>query len=209
MARIAALASLFFVGVMLLIPVLDDGDYAAGTDSISEGALVGVGWLQTAAFLVLGVASVLLAYVLRGAWRGRSGKAAPALIAVWGVAVVLCGIFRVDEGAEGKTTAAAIHLMAALVAFAALVIAMWFASFAFRSNEAWASWSTASIAASAVATAAFVLLGATPQDASWGGYVQRGFTVIVLAWLTAVALIADGRGRSRRDDATNLTARAS
>ncbi len=209
MARFAALACFFFVAVMLVIPVLDDGDYAAGTSSISEGALVRFGWLQTAAFLVLGVASVLLAQALRREWQSRGGVVATVLIAVWGVAVVLCGIFPVDEGAKGETTAAAIHLMAALVAFVALVVAMWVASFAFRHSEGWASWSRTSIVVSVVATAAFFLVGAAPQESSWGGYAQRGFVVVVLAWLAGVALVADGRGRSRRGDATNLTASTS
>lgn len=190
MARLAALACLFFVVVMLVLPVVKGGDYAAGTASISEGALGRFGWLQTAAFIVLGVASVLLAYVLRDAWTGVSGVAAPVLIAVWGVAVALCGVFPVDEGAKGETTAATIHLMSAMVAFVALVAAMWFASFAFRSNDAWSSWSTTSIVTSLVATAAFFLLAAAPQESSWGGYAQRGFTLIVVAWLAGVALVA-------------------
>ncbi len=206
MARIAALSCAFFVAVVLLIPVLDDGDYTAGTSTISEGVLVRFGWLQTVAFLVLGIGSVLLAYMLRGLWTSRRGVAATALIAVWGVAVVVSGIFPVDEGVKGETTAAVVHLTAASVAFVALLVAMWLASFAFRGYEAWSSWSTASIITSAVATVAFIVMAAAPQESSWGGYAQRGFVVVVLAWLAGVALVADGRGRSRRDDPTDLTA---
>lgn len=202
MARFAAFACLFFVVVMLALPVVDGGDYAAGSDSISEGALVRFGWLQTAAFILLGVASVLLASVLRGMWTGLSGVAAPALIAIWGVAVALDGIFPVDEGARGETTSAQIHLIAALVAFVALLAAMWFASFAFRSDNTWAAWSTTSMIWSVVATAAFFIVAVAPPESSWGGYAQRGFTIIVVAWLAGVALVA---AQVRRETASTST----
>lgn len=190
MAGFAALACLFFVVVVLVMPIIRSDGYAAGTATISEGALGRFGWLQTAAFIVLGVASVLLAVVLRDTWTGLSGVVAPVLIAVWGVAVALSGVFPVDEGVKGESTSAKIHLMAALVAFVALVTAMWVASFAFRSNDAWSSWSTTSIVASVVATAAFFIMAAAPQEGSWGGYAQRGFVMIVVAWLAGVALVA-------------------
>lgn len=95
-----------------------------------------------------------------------------------------------DEGAQGETTSAKIHLMASLVAFVALIAAMWFPSFAFRGNVTWASWSTTSIVTSVVATDAFFVVAAAPQESSWGGYAQRGFILVVLVWLAGVALVA-------------------
>ena len=191
MARLAAATFLAFALVVLVMPLLGDDDYAAGTATISEGALGRFGWLQTAAFFALGAGSLLLAYVVNGSWSGRAGTIAAALVAVWGVGLVLSGIFPVDEGARGETTAAKIHLAAATLAFVVLIVAMWVASFAFRGNAAWSSWSTPSLVISAVATAALVIMAAAPQESSWGGYAQRGFVGIVLAWLTAVALVAD------------------
>ncbi len=190
MARSTALACVYFVAVMLAMPLIQGSDYSAGADSISEGALGRLGWLQVSAFIVLGVASLMLAVALRGAWTGISGALAPVLIAVWGVAVILCGIFPVDAGARGETTAAAIHLWSALIAFAALLAAMWFASFAFRTNPVWERWSKASILTSIVATVAFFVVGAAPQEADWGGYAQRAFVLIVVAWLASVSLVA-------------------
>lgn len=190
MARFAVCSCVFFVAVVLSMPVLKGADYAAGTASISEGALGRFGWLQTAALIVLGLASLGLAFVLRDAWTGLGGVAAPALIAVWGVGVTLAGIFPVDQGAKGETTAATIHLLAALVAFVALVAAIWFASFAFRSSGDWSSWFTTSLVTSAVATVALVVMAGAPQEGSWGGYAQRAFVIIVVAWLAGVALVA-------------------
>lgn len=93
MARFSAFGCLFFVVVMLLMPAIKGSDYAPGTSSTSEGALGRFGWLQTTAFIVLGVASVLLAFVLRDVGTGLGAVLVPALTAVWGVAVVLCGTF--------------------------------------------------------------------------------------------------------------------
>ncbi len=191
MARAAALSCLFFALVVLAVPALKGPAYEPGSASISEGALGAWGWLQSLAFLVLGGGSLLLAYSVRDAWSGRPGGVAAVLLALWGVAVLLCGVFRVDAGAKGETGAAKTHLLAAVLAFVALLAAMWVATFAFRaSSGSWSSWSTPSLLVTAVATLAFGVMAAAPQESSWGGYAQRGFVGVVLAWLAGVALVA-------------------
>lgn len=190
MSKIVVAGVVFFLVVVLAMPGLKGGGYSAARDSISEGALGGYGWLQTAAFVVLGLASLLLALLLRRELEGRQAAVAAVLAALWGVAILLCAVFPVDAGAKGETPAAKVHLAAALVAFVCVLGAIWFATFAMRGDDEWDGRFVLSLVVAVLATVGFVVTGAAPQEGSWGGLAQRAFTVVVLVWIAGFSLAA-------------------
>ncbi len=190
MSKTVALGPLVFLAVALAMPALKGGGYSAARDSISEGALGAYGWMQTAAFVVLGLTSALLVLLTRRELEGRRATAAAVLFGVWAVAVLLCGVFAVDEGAKGATSAAKVHLLAAGIAFVAVLAGMWLSTFAMRSDATWTDRFPVSLAVVALATALFLLTAMAPQDSSWGGGAQRAFTFVVLLWIAGFSLAA-------------------
>lgn len=98
------------------------------------------GWIQTANFIVTGVLGLCLAIALFGIDKGLSGIAAGMLIAVFGVGIILAGVFPSDPsmgfppGApdgvpEVMSQTAKLHGLGFMVSFSALTLA--FAAFGF------------------------------------------------------------------------------
>jgi hypothetical membrane protein len=197
MVRTALVGIGVFLVVMLALPPLEEG-YSAMTDSVSEGALGRFGAAQTVAFLVLGLTSLAFALLVRRQLPRRSGTVAAVLFGVWALGVLLCGIFPVDRGAAGSTGAAQVHLLAALVAFVAALAGMWVLSISSRTHPGWAPRRGVLLALAAAATVGFVVMGAAPQEGSWGGLAQRVFVVLVLGWMAVAALTSTPARQDRQ-----------
>jgi hypothetical protein len=188
MSTIMVAGATLFMIVALAMPRLKGGGYSGVADSISEGALGRYGSLQTVAFVLLGLTSLALAKLVADNTDGRLGSVAAVLLVVWSVGVLVCGAFRVDAGAEGATTAAKIHLGAAFGAFVAGLAAVWLTTFAVRGQAGQPGVFGWSLALAIACTVAFLVTGAAPRTASWGGLAQRVFTALLLAWMSAIAL---------------------
>jgi hypothetical protein len=196
MPKIVVLGVLVFLAVVLALPGLKGDGYSAFEDSISEGALGRYGLLQTLAFVVLGLTSLVLARIVAAGTRGRRGKAAAVLLLVWSLGVLLCAVFEIDEGAMGETTEAKVHLAAALAAFVAALAATWLTTFAVRRDPDHLGMFGWSLPLAVLTTLTFLAAGAAPQDSSWGGLAQRAFIAVLLLWMAAAA-VALSRGRPR------------
>ena len=179
---------LAFALVVAVLPSAKRDGYSASSDTISEGALGRYGVWQKAAFVVLGLASLLLAAVVADETDGRLGTSAAVLLGVWALGVLLCGVFDIDEDAKGETTPAKVHLAAAFIGFIAAVAAVWLTTFAVRTDAAQDGMFGWSLVLAVLISIAFVVVGAAPQTSSWGGLAQRGFIVLLLAWFAAAAV---------------------
>ena len=167
------------------------------TQAISFYAHGTHGWLLTAGLLALGLGSLALSAGLargvRGATAARAGR---WCLGVWGVGVVLGGIFPADppgNWAAPPSVAGWVHGNAALVAFAALPAAAVLLSLAFRRDPRWRRVAAISSALAAAAVASLILFLASlaPAIVSPGppvllGLTERVLLVVYLLWLALV-----------------------
>jgi uncharacterized protein DUF998 len=155
------------------------------------------GWIQIANFVLTGLMVIAFAVGLRRSLnRGTAARWAPRLVCVYGVSLVLAGVFRADPalgfpagtpgGASPVSWHGALHFAAGGVGFTCLAIAGFVLArrFAVEGRPGWARYSRAT---------AVVFLAGFAMMASGGGsrLATLGFTVAVIlvwAWMTAVSV---------------------
>ncbi len=177
-----------YFGIVVLLLHLLSPEFDPANRFISEYALGSYSYLLTTAFLALGIGSILLLmalFRLEGG-GGFAWKAGLALLAVWGISVMLDGIFPIDKGVTPVTSSGQIHMMAAMIAFLALMISTLLLSLRFRKMPSlqWMS-STALVL---VALIFIVFIVSMVLDTVLQGLTQRLFVLACLAWLLYTAI---------------------
>ncbi|GAA4574941.1 hypothetical protein GCM10023176_43180 [Micromonospora coerulea] len=188
-----ALAGPVFVGTVAAQVLTRDG-FDLRRHPISLLTLGAQGWIQVAAFIVAGLLSLAYAVGLRRVLRaGPAGTWAPLLVGVFGLGLVLGGMFRPDPAlgfppgapagnADPMSWHGTLHAVAAPLAFSALVLACFVVvrRAVVLGQPGWAAYSATT------GVLALVLV-------AWPG--QEGLSVrlavavtIAFAWTTALAL---------------------
>ena len=141
---------------------------------ISEYALSAHGWLVTTTFFVLGLAPFVVAMGLRHAhqssWNARFGI---GLLAVGALFIWLSGIFKDSLP----------HLLAGVVAFPSVVMAVLLLSWSFRQTEGWRTISRATLFIALGMLLAFLSM---VIEVGMLGLQQRVFIFLFLLWLSIV-----------------------
>jgi len=151
-------------------------------------------WAQTINFIVVGILVIGLAIGLRREWgEGKASRLGPVLIAAFGLAVFLNGMFPADPLDAPDTTAGTLHSMTAGLGFLGVIAAMFLLSRRFAGDEAWqhlASLSPLSGMATIVLMVSYLLAqeNAVPAWNPWTGLLQRSMAAMVMAWLFLLAL---------------------
>jgi hypothetical protein len=171
-----------FAAIVLLLPVIKN-DYSPVQDAISEGALGPYGYLQVAAFFGLGIGSISLAVLLLRAVRSPQ---VGALVGLSGVCMLVAGTFPADRmDSASMTVHGTIHLLAAALAFIAVISAMLLSARQLRNNRTLRPLARPSLGLGLAALALFMMAGA---DIGPFGLIQRANVTVVLVWLAAVVL---------------------
>ena len=133
LAGYGIIAGPVYVGVSLAQAVTRDG-FDLGRHAWSQLAVGDWGWIQTANLVATGLMSLAFSVALRRTLAGgRGGRAVPVLVAVFGLGVLLAGVFPADPAAGfpvGMATPSTpslhgtLHLMTSGVGFLALAVAM-------------------------------------------------------------------------------------
>lgn len=170
--------------------------YSAWRNYVSDLSLSEFGWMQIANFLVCGVLSVLFALGVRRTVRSAWG---PALLAVFGVGLIVAGVFSTDPargyppGVPGGTQTAhgIVHGLAGLTVFSSLPAA----AFVLSRRLSWRGWAVYSALTGWVVALLFVAsIAADPLDSSgvlpWeiNGLLQRVAIVAGWTWIALIAL---------------------
>lgn len=172
-----------FVASALLLPAVSE--YGIRQDFISELAIGRYGFVQTLAFVAFGTGALALAAGLRRSTKGSWGSLAGSiLVGLFGLGVLLDAAFPIDPGGQMTTAAGTVHLMAALVAFVCMVLAMFVFSRTFKQSARWRSLRSVSLVLALMALAAFFL----PSNGEWAGLFQRIFVGVVISWMVIVAI---------------------
>ncbi|MFC5406509.1 DUF998 domain-containing protein [Cohnella soli] len=134
-------APLFFL--IAIVQVFTRTGFDIKRHAISNLTLGDLGWIQSANFIVTGLLAVWAAVGARGLLQRGTGKAGLWLIGVYGIGMIMAGLFKPDPGfgfpsgaPEGMPTAmsghAALHSMAFFASFICLIAAMLIFSRRFR-----------------------------------------------------------------------------
>jgi hypothetical membrane protein len=203
-----------FIVVFLVEGAMRPG-YSAWRHYVSQLATGDGGWVQVVNFLVCGTLVLAFSAGLGLALRGTRGAvAAPVLLGLFSLALLIAGIFSTDPAlgypvgaAVVHTTHGMIHGLAGLAAFTLLPAAAFVMAWHFAAEPGARLWRVYSFAVGAVIVVMFIASTAvSTMDATgtWPnaptGLLQR--IAIVTGW-TWIALVAWRELSSRSDSAAH------
>jgi len=192
LATAGAAGPVAFAAASVLIGTLKPG-YDIRDQSVSELAVGGYGWLQTANFFALGAAMIASAIALALA-AGRS-RAVVALVGIAGAGMVGVGCFPPDVAGAAPTPDGAAHNTLSLAVFLALIAAAALYGRALRRaaiDRRLARYSTLTAVAVFVLFAVFAVFAGDVGDPlhAVSGLLERAFIAAALAWMTVVSVRA-------------------
>lgn len=188
--KVGAAGPIAFMAVATLAGLLTPG-YNMLAQPISELALGPNGWLQTANFLIFGVAIIAFALGLfrslpRPSWVGTG------LLIICGAGMFATGLFPTDPKGAPETDTGNMHNLLFLLIFLTLMISYIFSALSFRKLANWRgyTWATA-LMPILVFGLLFVLIGfsSDPGDPFFavGGLVQRLLICVAFGWMSLTA----------------------
>jgi hypothetical protein len=204
---------LVFLGLVLLLHVIES-EISPRWRTVSEYALGGFGWVMSGAFVVMGIAALLLAAAL---WRrvdSRSARLGAALVAVWGICSVFSAFFPTDSSMDianqNTTQTGIIHSALGGLGILSLLMGVTVTARALRRDAPSASarvvvaWTTlASWVGFVVALGTAAQMGASggPSPSSWFGLGERLLLFTFWLWMvtTARQVTVVEQGVSMRD----------
>lgn len=171
-------------------------DYSHLSQGISALSATGAphAWAQTANFIIVGMLVIGLAVGLqRGIGEARGSFLSPALIAVFGLAIIINGVFPADPVGAPESPTGTIHSLTAGLGFLAVIAAMFILSRQFLKREAWKNLGSLSRwfgMATIFLMVSYLMAqeGAVQAWQPWTGLLQRGMAAAVMAWLFILAL---------------------
>ena len=171
--RVVFLCVAYFVSALIILHILEP-EFDPRFRFMSEYALGDYGWLMTTTFFVLGLAAFAVAVGLRQVPQSsRSTRIGIGLMAVGALFIWLAGIFKDSIP----------HLLASVVVFPSIVMALLLLSWTFRRAAEWQTIYRATL---------FIALGMTAMyfsmiaDVGMPGLQQRVFISLFLLWLSIV-----------------------
>jgi Protein of unknown function (DUF998) len=168
------LCAAYFVIVLIVLHILEP-EFDPRFRFMSEYALGDYGWLMTTTFFALGLVPFLTAIGLQNVYESsRSIRIGLGLLVVAAMFIWLAGIFRDSIP----------HLLAGVVAFPSMVMAVLLLSWTFRRA---AGWQTIYWLAVFVGLAMLAMLFLMVADLGMPGLQQRVFIFLFLLWLSIVA----------------------
>lgn len=192
---------LLFIVVFLLEGLTRPG-YSQWRHFVSQLATGDGGWMQVLNFLVCGTLVIAFAIGLRYAIRGTRGSiGGPLLIGLFGLSLLVAGIFVTDPAlgypvgaAQVHTVHGMIHGLAGLAAFTLLPAATFVMAWHFAAEPGSRRWTLYSVAVGLLILACFIsgnVLSAADASGSLPnaptGFVQRIAIIAGWTWLAMVA----------------------
>jgi hypothetical membrane protein len=171
--RVVFLCAAYYVIVLIALHILEP-ELDPRFMFMSAYALTDYGWLMTTTFFVLGLAAFAAAAGLRQVHQSlRSARIGIGLLAVGALFVCLAGVFKDSIP----------HLLAGVVVFPSIVMAVLFLSWSFRQAAGWQAIYRVTLFIAFGMLAMFLSMVA---DVGMPGLQQRVFIFIFLLWLSIV-----------------------
>lgn len=171
--RVVFLCAAYFVIVLIVLHILEP-EFDPRFRFMSEYALGDYGWLMTTTFFALGLTPLVAAIGLQNVYQSsRSIRIGLGLLVVAAMFIWLAGIFRDSIP----------HLLAGVVAFPSMVMAVLLLSWTFRRPAGWQTIHRVGLFIGLAMLAMFFLMVA---DVGMPGLQQRVFIFLFLLWLSIV-----------------------
>lgn len=162
--------------------------------AISTLTLGDLGWIQSANFFTTGLLAVCAAIGVRRLLRGRmGGKWGSLLIGIYGVGMILAGLFRPDPGlsfppgaSAGMPTSMSVHAALHSVAFFTAFICLIAASIVFArrfATQGERGWSIYCIA-SCILAPVLIILGSS--IGTWIGVIMGSAGIVAFGWVSVL-----------------------
>jgi hypothetical protein len=195
-----AVGPLLFIVVFLIEGATRPG-YSAWRNFVSSLSLGNQGWEQIANFIVCGVLSLCFAVGLRQVLRrGKGSIGGPVLLGVFGLALVVAGVFVTGPGISffpgtPAISPATIHGVSGIFVFGCLSAACFVLARRFVDDPAWRGWRTYSVITGIIVAVFFVVSiafsvldekGIFP-DAP-GGLLQRIAIIAGWGWVALLSI---------------------
>jgi hypothetical protein len=190
---VTALATFTVVGILYFFAAVTTEEllrplYNPVQRTISELAIGPFGFLQTSAFIVLGLSLLALQHALARRLRHTVlSHIALVLLALCGVASFIAAAFPTNLKGAVATVAGAIHESVAGFGYAGLIIAIILLSLHFRRDERWRTFFAASSSLAVLGAGSSIFMGAT-SNTDLSGLSQRVMVVPLLLWVVLTAL---------------------
>ncbi len=200
--RRAALAGivgpLMFGGLVALLDVLQydflvaTGNSPLSDNPISVNALGPYGWLQTLSFFIFGLLVLLFTVGLhRDISDGQGSKVGPALLGIFGVAMLLSsGTIEDTHYSDPTTLHAWLHVIGFLLFLASLTPSFFFMWWRLHKDPRWAGYDWYTLITGVLVV---LLIFSDPlkaldsaQHAAWWGAAGRLHLLIGLGWFTVI-----------------------
>jgi hypothetical protein len=186
-ATISIVGTAYFLFTLVALHILRP-DYNPVRRFISEYAVGPYGFLMTSALFALALGSLALVI---GLWKGLPSAARSGLglilLTIWGLGILIVGIFPTDLIDAPKTTSGNIHTLIALWSFLSLTLAVIPLSLRFRRDERWRSFHYTALVVALLTLVAFIGFMVT-STTKVAGLSQRVFIAMVLLWLLLTAI---------------------
>ena len=142
---------------------------------------------MTSAFIGLSLGSLALVIGLyQGVSRSARSWIGLILLGIWGVAILMAGIFPTALKGAPATTSDNIHSLASLVSFLSLIPATILLSRRFKQDERWRPFHRSALILSLVILGTFIGFFLT-SETEFAGLTQRIFIATFLIWLLLAA----------------------
>ena len=199
-ANIALAGLALFPLIVIALHIVQRSHYHPLADAVSQLADGRAGWLMWIAFCSAGTGLLCLAVLHRR--LVQNSHAAPALLAAAALGAYLSAVFHADpENATKTSLHDQIHQTASLIAFLAVIIAMFVSSRRFHLDPRWQRFARPTLiwAICALATL-FLTLALNTLDDNLFGLGQRIFIATWLTW--AITISAHARSIARESFTT-------
>ncbi len=190
---ITTLATFTVVGILYFFAAVTTEEllrplYDPVQRTISELAVGPFGFLQTSAFIVLGLSLLALQHALAHHLRHTVlSRVALVLLALCGVASFVAAAFPTNLKGAVATVAGEIHQSVAGLGYAGLIIAIILLSLHFRRDERWRTFFAASSSLAVIGAGSSIFMGAT-SNTDVSGLSQRVMVIPLLLWVVLTAL---------------------
>ena len=208
-----AIGPLLFVIVLLIEGATRPG-YSAWHNYGSSLSLGDQGWMQITNFIVCGLLTLGFAIGLRRVFRtGRSSVWGPILLGLFGVALIVAGIFVTDPSlgyppgthiSGPQTLHGTIHGVNAIITFGSLAIACFVMARRFAGDPNWKGWALYSIVTGVLVVMSFIAAtvvsaldesGVLPGSPT--GLLQRIGIIAGWGWIALMAIRILSKMRSQ------------
>ena len=187
LARLAIGGQVVFLASVLLLPSVSE--YSLVGDHVSELALGRYGVVQTVAFVIVGLATLALAFAIRTLTRGLRGSLVGSLsIALNGAGAILAAIFptdRIDSPTDvwSQSPTGLIHVGVSIASFLCVVLGMLVLTWTFARAVRWRSLALWSGLLASGALALMFVQAEGPRV----GLMQRLQVGVTATWMIVVA----------------------